>query len=135
MQTHWNTAIYVDGFLYGSSGRHSTNAELRCVDAAQGNVPWSVPGLTRSSLTYVDGHFICLTEYGDLLLLKVNPTKMEVVSHFAPLSGEPGADPSGLGPPRLLKYPAWAAPSIAHGLMFVRGDGRLACYEIIPDKS
>jgi outer membrane protein assembly factor BamB len=134
MQTHWNTSVYVDGFLYGSSGRHTAGAELRCVDAVRGNVPWSAPGLSRSSLTYVDGHFICLTEYGELLLLKVNPEKPEAVSQFVPLSGEPGVDPSGLGPPRMLKYPAWAAPTIAHGLMFVRGDGRLACYEIIPDK-
>lgn len=135
MQTHWNTSIYVDGFLYGSSGRHTNNAELRCVEAAQGNVPWSIPGLSRSSLTYVDGHFICLTEYGDLILFKPNGAKFDAISKFTPLSGDAGLDPSGLGPPRLLTYPAWAAPVIAHGLMFVRGNSRLACYEIIPERN
>jgi outer membrane protein assembly factor BamB len=135
MQTHWNTAIYVDGFLYGSSGRHTNNAELRCIDALQGNVRWSIPGLSRSSLTYVDGYFICLTEYGDLLLFKPNGTKLDWESRFTPLSGEEGLDPSGVGPPRLLGYPAWAAPIISHGLMFVRGNHRLACYEVIPERN
>jgi outer membrane protein assembly factor BamB len=131
MQTHWNTAIHVDGHLYGSSGRHTNNAELRCIEWSTGNVKWSEPGLTRSSLTYVDGHFICLTEYGDLLLLKVNPEKLDVVSKFSPTTADGVPDPTGLGPPRLLGYPAWAAPIVTHGLMYVRGHGRLACFEII----
>ena len=33
MQTHWNTAIHHRGYLYGSSGRHRGNAELRCIEA------------------------------------------------------------------------------------------------------
>lgn len=133
MQTHWNTAVAVDGFLYGSSGRHTSNAELRCVEWSTGAVKWSEPGLTRSSLIYVDKHLICLTEYGDLLLLKANPEKFDVVSKFTPTSLDGTPDPSGLGPPRLLAYPAWAAPIVTHGLMLVRGQGRLGCYEIIPD--
>src|SRR5262249_48699776 len=32
MQCHWMTPIYLDGFLYGSSGRHDSNAELRCIE-------------------------------------------------------------------------------------------------------
>ncbi len=42
------------------------------------------PGLSRSSLTYVDGHLICLTEYGDVILLKAIGEKFRGVSHFAP---------------------------------------------------
>ena len=38
MKTHWNTAIYHEGYLYGSSGRHEYNAELRCIEAATGKV-------------------------------------------------------------------------------------------------
>ncbi|MHC4994298.1 MAG: outer membrane protein assembly factor BamB family protein, partial [Planctomycetota bacterium] len=38
MQTHWNTAIYHNGYLYGSSGRHEGNAELRCIEALTGKV-------------------------------------------------------------------------------------------------
>jgi len=31
MLTHWNTPVYHRGYLYGSSGRYSGEAELRCI--------------------------------------------------------------------------------------------------------
>jgi outer membrane protein assembly factor BamB len=134
MQTHWNTCIAHGGYLYGSSGRHTRDAELRCVELKTGKVMWSQPDLTRSSLLYVDGHFICLTEYGDLLLLKVTPEKFSPVSQLA--LKDPAANEADKSEPdgRLLKYPAWAAPILAHGLLYVRGHDRLVCLELIPAK-
>jgi len=139
MQTHWNTPIHHEGFLYGSSGRHTGNAELRCIEAETGKVRWSVPDLTRCSLTYLDGHFLCLGENGTLRLIRANPDQYELVSEFTPRVTDGDVRPGdGLeGPPDanarpLLAYPAWAAPIVAHGLMYVRGKDRVACYEIIP---
>ncbi len=127
LQTHWNTPIYHEGYLYGSSGRHDSNAELRCIDWATGNVQWQEPDLSRSTLLYVDGHFVCLTERGVLLLLKANPTKFEEVARGVPV------DANGVfGPVPWLKYPAWAPPLLSHGLLYVRGEGRLLCLELIP---
>jgi hypothetical protein len=120
MQCHWNTPIYHDGYLYGCSGRHQWQAELRCIEFATGKVMWSEPGLTRSSLLMVDGHFICLTEVGQLLLLKVNPHKFDLVSRLD-------------GKQTLLEYPCWAAPILSHGLLYVRGKDRLVCLELIPE--
>jgi outer membrane protein assembly factor BamB len=131
MQTHWNTSVHHDGYLYGSSGRHSPDAELRCVELETGKVMWSEPGLSRCSLLYVDGHFICLSEYGELLLLRANHETFDVVSKTIPLVTTNAADPLAR-PERLLKYPAWAAPILSHGLMYVRGRGTLVCFELIP---
>ena len=36
LQLHWNTAIYHEGYLYGSSGRHTGEAELRLCPVADG---------------------------------------------------------------------------------------------------
>ena len=132
MQTHWNTAVYVDGYLYGSSGRHTENAELRAIELATGKVMWSEPGLTRSSLLYVDGHFVCLSEDGTLRLLRVNPHKYEPVAEVALVEKSAEPNPFGLRGRRLLKYPAWAAPVLSHGLLYVRGEDRLVCLELIP---
>ncbi|MCO6457540.1 MAG: PQQ-like beta-propeller repeat protein [Pirellulaceae bacterium] len=126
MQTHWNTPIHHQGYLYGSSGRHTNDAELRCVEWATGKVMWSEPGLTRSSLLYVDNHFICLTEYGQLVLLKANPEKFEPLPPVMELTDERGRN--------LLKYPCWAAPILVDGRLYVRGDDRLVCLELIPPK-
>jgi outer membrane protein assembly factor BamB len=123
LQCHWNTPVYHDGYVYGSSGRHTPNAELRCVELATGKVQWSEPRLGRSSLLMVDGHFICQCEDGTLRLLKVNPHKYEEISRWDcldPVSGKP-----------LLDYPCWAAPVLSHGFLYVRGNDHLVCVELI----
>jgi outer membrane protein assembly factor BamB len=129
MQAHWSTAIHRDGYLYGSSGRHNTNAELRCIELATGKVTWSEPNLTRTTLLYVDGHFVSLGERGALRLIKVTPERFEPVAEAMLM------DRSGkLGPTPLLEYPAWSPPVLSHGLLYVRGAGRLVCVELIPAK-
>lgn len=125
MQTHWNTPIYHEGHLYGCSGRHSGEAELRCIDWKSGMVKWSEPRLSRCSLLYADGRLICLAEYGQLLLLRANPEKFDVVS-FARVE-------DGQGEP-LLDYPCWAAPILADGRLYVRGRSHLACMELAGDR-
>lgn len=125
MQTHWNTPIHVNGYLYGCSGRHTHDAELRCIELETGKVAWSEPGLTRSSLLYVDGHFVCLTEYGELLLVRANPEKFDLVSRVR--LRDAGGRP-------LLRYPCWAAPALARGLLYLRGDRLLVCVELIPQE-
>ncbi len=131
MQCHWNTPVPVGGYLYGCSGRHTQNAELRCIELATGKVMWSEPGLTRTSLLLADGHFVCLGEDGTLRLLKVNPKKYEEVSsvELRPAGREGKPDPQAAP---LLEYPCWAAPILSHGLLYVRGKDRLVCLEVIP---
>lgn len=75
----------------------------------------------------VDGHFVCLTEYGNLLLLKVNPQKYEEVSRWNVV--DPGGGPAGL-----TTHPYWAAPVLSHGLLYIRGQQRLVCLELVPKK-
>jgi len=130
LQCHWMTPIHHDGYVYGSSGRQPEDAELRCVELATGRVMWSEPGLMRCSLLMVDGHFVCLGEKGVLRLLKVNPKKYDEVSKLVLRDPKETADDA----PSLLKYPCWAAPILAHGLLYVRGEGRLVCLELIPEK-
>ena len=122
LKCHWNTPVHHDAYVYGSSGRHTSEAELRCVELATGKVMWKQKGLTRSSLLMVDGHFVCLCEDGLLLLLKVNSNKYEEVARW------------DLGEVGLLDYPCWAAPVLSHGLLYVRGKDKLLCMELIPDR-
>jgi outer membrane protein assembly factor BamB len=157
MQCHWNTPIHHEGYLYGCSGRHESNAELRCIELATGKVMWTNKSFTRSSLLMVDGHFVCLTEDGKVLLLKVNPKKYEEVSRierlfhpnvYASLATVPAAYAQSPGAlramlfytnvfyeyPFLLENPCWAAPVVSNGLLYVRGKHYLACMELIPQK-
>ena len=98
---------------------------------------WSEPRLTRTSLLYVDGHFVGLGEYGNLFLFKADPTKFDLVGEaelFDRELGPPQPAVPDLGRRPLLKYPCWSAPILSHGLLYVRGDDRLVCLELIPRK-
>jgi len=123
LMCHWNTPIHYDGYVFGCSGRHTAQADLRCVELASGKVKWKQGGLTRSSLLMADGHFVCLCEDGLLLLLKVNSQKFDEVSRIDLSEQKPA-----------LEYPCWAAPVLSHGLLYVRGKDRLLCFEAIPNR-
>lgn len=129
MQTHWMTPVYESGHLYGSSGRHPENAVLRCIEWKTGKVLWDQPGMSRTSLTAIDGHFLCLGEFGQLWLLKLSPQKPDVVAavdYADPLLGK-----KLLGEAKpVLEYPCWAAPVVSHGLLYLRGKDRLICLKI-----
>lgn len=123
MQTHWNTPIYHEGYLVGSSGRHSAEAELRAIDWNSGQVLWSEPNLRRASLLEVDGHFVCLSEDGVLRLIRATPERYDEVSRSVIR-----ATPEG---PPLIRPPAWSAPILSNGLLYLRGDDRLVCLRLI----
>lgn len=126
LQAHWTTPIHDAGYVYACSGRHDSNAELRCIEWGTGKVMWREPGLTRTSLLLIDRHLVCLGEDGMLRLLKANPNKYDVISE-AELVDAKTKRP-------LLIPPCWAAPIVSHGLLYVRGDDRLVCMELIPAK-
>jgi len=134
LMTHWNTGVYLDGHLFACSGRNPPDADLRCIEWKTGKVKWieQRPQETRerTSLLYVDGHFVELGEYGSLRLLKANPEKYEMISEV--MLVRETTNPA-FGPTPLLRYPCWAAPILSHGLLYVRGDDRLVCLELIPE--
>lgn len=123
---HWNTPVYHEGVVYVSSGEKSPNAELRAVDLLTGEVHWSQPRLARTQLLYVDGHFVVQSEVGDLLLVRATPESYQQVAHLRLQAEVDGRTVD------LLRYPAWAAPVLAHGVLYVRGKDRLAALELIP---
>lgn len=121
MELHWNTAIHHDGYLYACSGRHSNGAELRCVEFKTGKVMWRQRVDERASLLWVNDYFIYLGEFGRLMLLKCTPEKLEVVSQSMP------TDENGKA---LIQRPAWAAPILADGFLYVRGKNLLICFAL-----
>lgn len=117
--SHWCTPIHVNGFVYGSNGRHDDNADLRCVELATGDVKWVQRRTSRCTLTLVDGHFVTMGEFGELVLFKATPARYEEVSRYRVPE---------------LSYPCWAPPVISDGRLYVRGKERLLCLELIPRK-
>ncbi len=120
LQAHWNTPVVHDGMVYASSGRHTANAELRCVELMTGKVKWSQASLTRCSITKAGKELIVVSEKGDLFLMQPNAGKFQLITthQFA----QPGLK---------LRYPAWSAAVVSHGKMLVRDKATLFCFDVM----
>ena len=125
MRLHWNTAVHHEGYLYGCSSRHTSGAELRCVEFKTGKVVWAHRVNERASLLWVNDYFIYLGEYGRLMLLKCTPEKIDILSETIP------RDTNGK---QFIQYPAWSAPVVSNGLLYVRGKDRLVCFALTSEK-
>lgn len=145
MLTHWSTTIHVGGHLYGFSGRHENEGELRCLDLKTGDVIWQTTGyegdlskLTQSPVTgeikdgtgktipfpllgrgskiQIGDRFLILGERGTLALAKINSEKYEELGRMA-VTG--------------IKYPAWAAPVLSRGRVYLRSETHLVCLDLV----
>jgi hypothetical protein len=76
----------------------------------------------RSSLLLVDGVLVCLSEDGTLRLVRTTPERYQEVQHWEL------TDDKGLP---LLASPAWAAPALANGLLYIQGANRLVCLRLL----
>ncbi len=141
MGLHWNTAVYLDGYLYAFDGRNEPDASLVCVNAKTGKVVWREEpsweeeivfngekqkielSTLRGSLLHVDGRFLCLGELGHLLWLDLTP------------KGYREIDRTRL----FLAREAWAMPIVSRGLLYITQNTRdvlagtsprLICYDL-----
>ena len=121
MMLHWNTAIHHNGYLYGCSGRHAQGSDLRCVKLETGEVMWSERIDERTSLLYADGYFVGLGEYGTLSLIRATSAESDVVSRIQ-IADEQERE--------LISYPAWSAPVLSNGFLYIRGKNRLVCLDL-----
>lgn len=145
MLAHWSTPIHVDGCIYGFSGRHENEGELRCIEISDGKMAWSsvgydgpltglardrttgkivesatgkvipYPFFGRGSLIRVGDKFIVLGERGTLSVVDVNKEKFVERGRYS-------LDE--------INYPAWAAPVISNGRMYLRSEGWLVCVDL-----
>jgi outer membrane protein assembly factor BamB len=142
---HWSTPIEVAGFVYGFSGRHEPEGELRCVDLATGNVVWQTRGYDgdveklaadpatgqivdqvtkkpipfpffgRGSLTKVGDRFLVLGERGTLALAELSPK---------------GYHELGRTSFKDIEYPVWPSPVVVGTQLYLRDENTLLCVDL-----
>lgn len=106
MNTHFSTAVMIDGYIYGINGNASTDADLKCIDSKDGSLKWSQE-LGFGNMIATRDHLIMLNEHGNLYIIKVDPEKYrEVSKKEIPLD-------SGL---------YWTAPVLCRSTLYVRSD-------------
>ena len=106
-----NTAVLVDGHLYGFKG-----SILVSVDAETGERGWDARGYGRGSLISADGKLIVLGEDGKLALVAADPGEYRRLASTQLLSGR-----------------SWTAPSLAGGRLFVRNAEEVVSLDLSAD--
>lgn len=103
MRNQMNPCILWEGHLYGFDDK-----SLACIDYETGETKWSEGGLGKGSLTFADGKLICLSDRGELVLVKAIPTGYEELSRLQVLGGRD----------------LWTQPVIAEGKIFARNNAQ-----------
>jgi outer membrane protein assembly factor BamB len=136
INVHWMTPILSGKTIYGVAGRHQQGADIFCINAQNGKPYWrdrvnwtGTIGerslrleLFRCSLLKLEDHFLCLSEIGSLLRMKLDEKGWKI-EEKAQLFFAPGT---------------WTLPALSRGLLYVmqnetdRHTGhqpRLLCYD------
>lgn len=129
-RAHWSTPVLIDGYLYGCSGRNQPDSDFRCVRLSDGEVQWADRRHERSSVLAIDGYLIVLGEYGRLELIRPTPDKLEVLKEIDFSDSVSITAANGEAVPVQLAYPCWAAPILSHGLLYVRDQDQLLCFDL-----
>ena len=111
-----DSVILLDGFLYGTSSEYKGGVFM-CVDWKTGETKYEAArNVGKGSLTWAEGLMYFLNEKGEVLLIRPNPEKYEVISQFElPEGGE------GL---------VWAHPVVCGKRLYIRHGRFLYCYGI-----
>lgn len=114
LDTCYGCLVHVDGALYGSWYRRGKG--WACLDAQTGKVRYQTKDLAMGPVLYADGRLYCLSQEGEMTLIKPTPQGFEFTGRFR------------LVPDRTSD--AWTHPVILDRRLYLRYHETLFCYDI-----
>jgi outer membrane protein assembly factor BamB len=120
MANQFNSCVLVGGFLYGIHGNSDqAYRDLRCLEAANGEVKWKQEGLGLGSLMAADGRLVILSDKGELVIAEATPIAFRPLARAQVLGGK-----------------CWTVPVLANGRIYCRNAaGTLVCLDVREAKS
>lgn len=116
-QNHHGGMIKVGNFIY--AGTKHNNGFPICIEMKTGKVRWGgdIRGVGKGSaaVTYVDGHLIFRYESGELALVEATPREYRL---------------KGVLEPEYQEDKSWSHPVIVDGLLYLREQDKLMCYDL-----
>ena len=113
LSTHYATAVYRAGVLYGYHGRQETGPSLRAIDFATGRVRWDVDQFRAGSVTLAGDRLVIVRESGELMIAPAAPDAFKVLARA-----------------QILPATVRALPAIAGGFLYMRNEQTLACVDL-----
>jgi len=109
----------IDGYIYGYSGDSFQNrGAFKCISLNDGKEKWTTNEMGWGTCSFVDDHLICCDIKGNLFLMKPDPNQFIKVTQLEKALGN-------------IRGPVWTKPIIANGLLYLRFNQRLVCYELV----
>lgn len=116
LDSQFNSLVVHAGHIYGFTASRQGGALLRCIELKTGKLCWSeASDLGRGQLLAADGKLLALGEQGHLAALDLSPA--------APVWRGMTAQP-------LLKGPCYSQPALHRGLLYVRNEQELICFDL-----
>jgi outer membrane protein assembly factor BamB len=112
MQNHHGGVILRDGMIYGCNNPK----DLTCIDFNTGDVKWSDKSSGKCSILYADGMLYCRDENGPISLVEATPEGFKLKGRFKQ--------------PDRSKLNSWSHPVIANGMLYIRDQDVLFCYDV-----
>ena len=110
--------IIIDGYIYGYSGESSSmKGDYKCLELLTGKEMWTSKELGMGTSIFVDEYIICFDIKGSLHLIKPNPKGLKIIGSVKNAVSD-------------VTHPAWTAPVIANGKLYVRYIQKLICYDL-----
>lgn len=114
LKTQLNTAVLIDGYLYGLNGDAGDTAQLKCVELATGTEKWAQPRIGTGGLIAADGKLIVTGSKGDLYVFAATPDAPKILAQAKVLDGK-----------------CWTAPVLANGFIYCRSSkGELVAVDV-----
>ncbi|MBI3831186.1 MAG: hypothetical protein HY291_16835 [Planctomycetes bacterium] len=112
-----SSPVVRDGYVYSFSGNgNDANATLKCVELKTGSEKWSTRAFGNGTLILVDGCLLCLSYKGQLGLVEATPGAYVKLAEMQVFKVE--------------ETPAYAAPAMAYGKVYVRYADKMVCYDL-----
>lgn len=108
VQGYMSTPVVIDGYIY----LHLRNQRFTCIDAATGKEKWTTEPFGKYwSLVANGSKILALDERGELLLIRANPQKFELLDRF-----------------KISDQPTWAHLAVCGNELFVRELNAMSAY-------
>jgi outer membrane protein assembly factor BamB len=114
LRTEWQTAIVLDGHLYGfdNVGGAGPVTHLTCINAATGERVWQQQRFGKGNMIAADGKLWCSMMNGELIVVRATPKAYEELAR---------AD---------VGIRTRQAPALVGGLLYLRDDENVLCVDV-----
>ena len=115
LDSHYSTAVYYKGHVYGFDGRQESGQSLVCLDTETHKAAWIGPPTKGGIVLLVKDTLLGLHEDGSLVMVKANPVEMEPLSEA-----------------QILRAGHRSYPAYSNGVIYARDGVKMVAVRLAP---